>query len=104
MTLRKDVLAALKEPMTVNMLVDQLGGKRSRIFDAMSDLRLSGCIRLHHLAPRLQSPEKFWIATGKPYAPAPKKRAPTASVRKPRSGSGVIAPSPYAYGYLWGTR
>jgi hypothetical protein len=25
-------------------------------------------------------------------------------VRKPRSGSGVIAPSPYAYGYLWSNR
>lgn len=104
MTIRDDVLLMLRQPMSVRELEDKSYKSRSQIRDALSQLRLSGCIAVHHTERNgTGNPTKFWVSTGKPFsAPPPRKPRPKALPKRRRSG--VIAPSPYAYGYLWSNR
>lgn len=102
MTKMEKMLEMLAEPMSVQMMADQLGQSRQYVQSVVGVLRMAGCVTVHHTETRKGSrPIHHWIATGKAYASVPRPHRAHQKRREWRKGSGVIAPRPYAYGLMW---
>lgn len=99
MTRLQETLLSVSSPITAGEISERYGFDSCHVRRALKKLLARGEVRMCGIRLVRGKPTRTWMAVAIQPLPV------VARVRYQRKpGSGVIAPSPYAYGYLWGVR